>query len=158
MVLDTVALELESGINSLSYSGVTAQLEPESVILRDPLEKVELSVLEQSYRSDPIGQQRLLQLFEGQTIRFLKQLNDGEAVQSGKIIRAPATVTTQNQYGNPQQKTLEPIIEVDGKLQTRLPGKPLFPSLGDDSVLQPMLSTLLESANARTFLSILYET
>ena len=38
------------------------------------------------------------------------------------------------------QKHLEPIIEVDGELQTRLPGVPLFPSLGDDSVLQPTLS------------------
>ncbi len=140
VVRDTVTLDLKSGTNDVSYSGVTTQLEPESVILRDPSGAVELSIVEQSYRGDPVDQQRLLQLFEGQTIRFLKQLDDEAVVFSGKIVRAPSTVTTRNQYGNPYQTQLEPIIEVDGELQTRLPGEPLFPSLGDDSVLQPTLS------------------
>ncbi|MGK0456560.1 MAG: hypothetical protein ACJAUA_000862 [Zhongshania aliphaticivorans] len=151
VVRDTVALDLTSGINDVRYSGVTAQLEPESVILRDPSGKVALSVLEQSYRGDPVDQQRLLQLFEGQTIRFLKKLNDGEVIQSGKIVRAPSLVTSKNQYGNLQQKLLEPIIEVDGELQTQLPGLPLFPSLGDDSVLQPTLSWKLFSNQKATF-------
>jgi len=36
VVRDTVPLDLKQGITEQSYSGVTAQLEPESVILRDP--------------------------------------------------------------------------------------------------------------------------
>ena len=150
VVRDTVKLELKSGQNDVSYSGVTAQLEPESVILYDPSATVELSILEQSYRGDPVDQQRLLQLFEGQTIRFLKQVDDEEVIQSGKIIRAPSTVTTRNQYGSSYQKSLEPIIEIDGELQTQLPGVPLFPSLGDDSVLQPTLSWKLFSNQKAT--------
>ena len=72
VVRDTVSLNLNAGLSDVSYSGVTAQLEPESVILRDPSGAVALSVVEQSYRGDPVDQQRLLQMFEGQTIRFLK--------------------------------------------------------------------------------------
>ncbi|MGJ8654439.1 MAG: DUF4139 domain-containing protein [Opitutaceae bacterium] len=140
VVRDTVSLDLQAGISDVSYSGVTAQLEPESVILRDPSGKVALSVVEQSYRGDPVDQQRLLQMFEGKTIRFLRMLDGKDVIEEGKIIRAPSIVTTKNQYGNLQQETLEPIIELDGELQTRLPGTPLFPSLGDDSVLQPTLS------------------
>jgi hypothetical protein len=140
VVRDTVSLDLQAGISDVSYSGVTAQLEPESVILRDPSGKVALSVVEQSYRGDPVDQQRLLQMFEGQIIRFLKVVDGKEVVEQGKIIRAPSMVTSKNQYGNQQQKMLEPIIEVDGLMQTRLPGIPLFPSLGDDSVLQPTLT------------------
>ena len=151
VVRDTVELKLKSGQNDVSYSGVTAQLEPESVILYDPSETVELSILEQSYRGDPVDQQRLLQLFEGQTIRFLKQVDDEEVIQSGKIIRAPSTVTARNQYGSSYQKSLEPIIEIDGELQTQLPGVPLFPSLGDDSVLQPTLSWKLFSNQKAKF-------
>ena len=83
-----------SGISDVSYSGVTAQLEPESVILRDPSGKVALSVVEQSYRGDPVDQQRLLQMFEGQTIRFLKVVDGKELIESGKIIRAPSMITT----------------------------------------------------------------
>jgi hypothetical protein len=145
VVRDTVSLDLKQGISDVSYSGVTAQLEPESVILRDPSGEVALSVVEQSYRGDPVDQQRLLQMFEGQTIRFLKVVDGKEVIESGKIIRAPSMITTKNQYGNPQQMLLEPIIEVDGELQTRLPGVPLFPSLGDDSVLQPTLTWKLFS-------------
>lgn len=140
VVRDTVSLELESGTNDVSYSGVTTQLEPESVILHDPNGEVLLSIIEQSYRGDPVDQQRLLQLFEGQTIRFIKELDDEEVIQSGKIVRAPSTAMIRNQYGNKRQVLLEPIIEVDGELQTRLPGEPLFPSLGDGSILQPTLA------------------
>lgn len=145
VVRDTVSLDLKSGLSNVSYSGVTAQLEPESVILRDPTGEVALSVVEQSYRGDPVDQQRLLQMFEGQTIRFLRIVDGKEVIQEGKIIRAPSMVTTKNQYGQQQQSMLEPIVEVEGELQTRLPGTPLFPSLGDDSVLQPTLSWKLHS-------------
>ena len=139
VVRDTVPLDLKSGVNAVSYSGVTAHLEPESVILRDPSGKVKLSIVEQSYRGDPVDQQRLLQLFEGQTIRFLKQLDDEEVIETGRIVRAPSTVTSKNQYGHLQQKVLEPIVEIDGELLLQLPGKPLFPNIGDDSLLKPTL-------------------
>ncbi len=148
VVRDTVPLQLESGLNNVSYSGVTAQLEPESVVLRDPAGKVALSVVEQSYRGDPVDQMRLLQIFEGKEIDFLKVIDDREVVTTGKIVRAPSVVTAKNQYGNDTQKTLEPIIEVDGQLRTSLPGQPLFPSLGDDSVLLPTLSWKLHSSAA----------
>jgi len=145
VVRDTITLDLKKGLNDTAYSGVTAQLEPESVVLRDPSGQVALSVVEQSYRGDPVDQQRLLHMFEGQTIEFLKYIDGKEVIEKGKIVRAPSIVIVKDQYGNQQQKSLEPIIEVDGKLQTRLPGQPLFPSLGDDSVLQPTLSWKLFS-------------
>lgn len=151
VVRDTVPLDLSQGITEQSYSGVTSQLEPESVILRDPTGKVTLSVIEQSYRGDPVDQQRLLQMFEGETIQFLKIIDGKEVVVEGKIIRAPSMVMTTNQYGNQQQKQLEPIIEIDGQLITRLPGTPLFPSLGDDSILEPTLSWKLHSDQVAKF-------
>lgn len=151
VVRDTVALDLTAGISDVSYSGVTAQLEPESVILRDPSGNVNLRVVEQSYRGDPVDQERLLQMFEGQTIDFYKTLDGKEVVVKGRIIRAPSTVMTKNQYGNTQQKRLEPIVEVDGKLLTMLPGIPLFPSLGSDSVLEPTLSWKLYSDRNANF-------
>ncbi|MFP4068787.1 MAG: DUF4139 domain-containing protein [Opitutales bacterium] len=145
VVRDHVSLDLKQGVNEVSYSGVTTQLEPESVVLRDPSGEVALSVVEQSYRGDPVDQTRLLQMFEGRTIDFLKVLDGEEVVVEGRIIRAPAQVTEKNPHGGTQQSTLEPIIEVDGRLQTRLPGVPLFPDLGDDSVLLPTLSWKLHA-------------
>src|SRR5438132_11245883 len=42
----------------------------------------------------------------------------------------------------------QPIIEVDGKLRFGLPGVPLFPSLGDETILKPTLQWLLSSDQA----------
>ncbi len=131
VVRDQVTLELESGTQEISYSGVTSQLEPESVVLRDARGEVDLRVLEQSYRGDPVNQQRLLQMFEGETIAFVRIIGDLEVEVAGKIVRAPV----QSSSG-----FLEPIIEVDGDLMMQLPGQPRFPSLGDGSILQPTLS------------------
>lgn len=146
VVRDTVSLDLQGGLNDVSYSGVTTQLEPESVVLRDPSGEIELSVVEQSYRGDPVDRMRLLQLFEGQEIDFYKMVGDTEQLIQGRIVRAPAQVQSRNQYGNPITTTLEPIVEVDGRLLTQLPGVPLFPSLGDDSVLLPTLAWKLHAS------------
>lgn len=150
VVRDTVPLELQAGITHQNYSGVTSQLEPESVILRDPSGQISLSVVEQSYRGDPVDQTRLLQMFEGETINFLKIVDGKERIVPGKIVRAPAMALSTNQYGNQQQKMLQAIVEVDGELITQLPGTPLFPSLGDDSILEPTLSWKLYSDSAAT--------
>jgi hypothetical protein len=42
----------------------------------------------------------------------------------------------------------QPIIEVQGKLRFGLPGVPLFPSLGDETILKPTLQWLLTSPQA----------
>src|SRR2546430_10381974 len=39
----------------------------------------------------------------------------------------------------------QPIIEVDGKLRFALPGQPLFPPLGDDTILKPTIEWQLQA-------------
>jgi hypothetical protein len=48
----------------------------------------------------------------------------------------------------PGGRFVEPIIEIDGKLQFSLPGEPIFPSLGNDNVLKPTLNWRLNSATS----------
>ena len=76
VVRDTVPLDLKEGVNDVSFTDTTSHLEPDSVILRDPSGKVDLQILEQNYRNDPISQDLLLSLNEGQTIDFLVQQGD----------------------------------------------------------------------------------
>jgi hypothetical protein len=140
VVRDTVPLDLQSGVNTVRYAGATAQVEPDSVILRDPAGKHSLQILEQNYRNDPVSQELLLSLFEGKTIGFEKvRMKDNtqtpETIQ-GKIVRSGFVPG-----GSPEQ----PIIEVNGKLQFSLPGEPRFPDLGDDTVLKPAFNWLLQS-------------
>ena len=140
VVRDTVPLDLQSGVNTVRYAGATAQVEPDSVILRDPAGKHSLQILEQNYRNDPVSQELLLSLFEGKTIDFenlrMKDNTQAREIIQGKIIRSGFVPG-----GSPEQ----PIIEVNGKLQFSLPGEPRFPDLGDDTVLKPAFNWLLQS-------------
>jgi hypothetical protein len=140
VVRDTVSLDLKAGDNAVIYSGATAQVEPDSVILRDPAGQHSLQILEQNYRNDPVSQELLLSLFEGKTIVFEKRrMKDNTQVDEpiqGKIIRSGYV---------PGGATEQPIIEVNGIKQFSLPGEPRFPDLGDDTVLKPAFNWLLQS-------------
>jgi hypothetical protein len=134
VVRDTLPLDLPSGTSELVFDGATRLLEPDSVILRDA-SGAPLRILEQNYRNDPVTQQLLLSLSEGKEIDFLvRETTKPDRVVKGKIIRA-----------TPDQA---PIIEVDGKIQFSLPGEPLFPSLGDNTILKPRLVWKIQTPEA----------
>ena len=146
VVRDTVPLDLKAGANAVLYSGATAQVEPDSVILRDPAGQHSLQILEQNYRNDPVTEPLLLSLFEGKTIDFQNiRTKDNTQVSetiSGKIVRSGYV---------PGGEAQSPIIEVNGKLQFSLPGQPLFPDLGSDTILKPAFNWLLQSDTPGAF-------
>jgi hypothetical protein len=140
VVRDTVPLNLKAGANTVRYANATAQVEPDSVILRDPAGNHSLQILEQNYRNDPVSEPLLLSLFEGKTIDFQNERMKANTMTRelipGKIVRSGYV---------PGGEAQSPIIEVNGKLQFTLPGTPLFPDLGDDTVLKPAFNWLLQS-------------
>src|ERR1039457_6819677 len=146
VVRDTVPLDLKAGPNAVRYANATAHVEPDSVILRDPAGQHSLQILEQNYRNDPVSQPLLLSLFEGKTIDFeklrMKDNTETRELIPGKIVRSGYV---------PGGEAQSPIIEVNGKLQFTLPGQPLFPDLGDDTVLKPAFNWLLQSDKPGTF-------
>lgn len=153
VVRQEVPLELNAGVNEVVVSDITMHLEPDSVMLRDPTLKRPMQVLEQNYRADPISEPLLLSLFEGKTIDFLI----GDKVVKGKIVRSgytPHNYMAMRRYGQQyyqqqmiyaQPGTQQPVIEIDGQLRFGLPGTPVFPSLGDGTVLKPTLHWLLST-------------
>jgi len=153
VVRETIPLDLKQGLNQIQFTGTTAQLEPESVMLRDPSGQRLLRILEQNYRADPVLLEALMKRYEGQTIEF--QVHNGDRIEtvSGKIVRAEAVAPAQwfNQpspYGQQQPGVAQPIIEVAGKLRFDLPGTPLFPGLGAGMILQPTLDWTIETDHA----------
>jgi hypothetical protein len=157
VVRDQVNLKLTKGINELSVTDITAHLEPDSVILRDPKGRRALQILEQNYRADPISQGLLLSLYEGKEIDFLTTGRDGEQIiKKGKIVRSGyvAHQSGMQRYGSRYAQTQrsyaygpagQSIIEVDGMLRFGLPGLPLFPSLADDTILKPTIHWVLNT-------------
>src|SRR5437660_1903026 len=163
VVRDTVALDLKQGVNNVRFTETTAHLEPDSIILRDPSGKTSLQILEQNYRNDPVSQELLLSFFEGKTIDFLVvEPNKPNAIVQGKIVRSGYARHSQEamqrygqRYAMAQSAMAyqsgglsQPIIEVDGKLRFALPGEPLFPPLGDDTILKPTIEWRLQADKA----------
>jgi hypothetical protein len=140
VVRDIVPLDLKVGANPVTYAGATAQVEPDSVILRDPAGKHSLQILEQNYRNDPVSQELLLSLFEGKTIDF-QNIRTKDSTQTPEIIPGKIIRSGYIPGGGSEQ----PIIEVNDKLQFSLPGQPLFPDLGSDTILKPAFNWLLQS-------------
>ncbi|MGD0778112.1 MAG: hypothetical protein ABSC05_35460, partial [Candidatus Solibacter sp.] len=126
VIRETLPLDLKAGNNTVRFSGATAHVEPDSVILRDPSGRRVVQVLEQNYRNDPVSQERLLNLYEGKTIEFSVRNPDGtERVVSGKVVRSGYVphYEAMNRYGaqyqanqmamaSPAGGTGQPIIEV----------------------------------------------
>ncbi|CAM2962982.1 DUF4139 domain-containing protein [Rariglobus hedericola] len=132
VVRETIPFDLKSGVNLVNFSGVTTQVEPDSVVLRDASGKLALRILEQSYRADAASQGLLLAMNEGKELDFIVRDKDAkEYLVKGRVIRS-------GYKAGGEAST--PIIEVDGKLRFSLPGQPIFPSLGDDAILQPTLA------------------
>ncbi len=143
VVRERVPLDLKAGENAVTFVGATLQLEPDSVVLRDPAGKVSLRILEQSYRADVMSQGLLLSVNEGKTIDFLIRDRDAkEYTVPGKVIRSGH---------NPGGEPTAPIIEVDGRLRFSLPGEPLFPALAGDGILKPTLTWRLGADQAAQF-------
>ncbi len=161
VVRQPIALDLQPGLNQVRFSETTAHVEPDSVMLRDPSGTFKLHILEQNYRNDPLSEPLLLTLNEGKVLDFEVQHDGKIEIVKGKIIRSgyvPHTDAYQNYgyqyyqqqaaYASPTTGTGDPIVEVDGKLQFGLPGKPIFPSLGDDTIMKPTLDWTLRSDKA----------
>jgi hypothetical protein len=139
VVREVVPLELKAGPNQVRYSGVTAGLEPSSVILRDPTGKVALGILEQDFLNDSANESALLAAYEGQVIGFLiRDAHGGTSVTQGKVVRA-------GREAGEQGGAVAPLIEWDGKLLFELPGRPLFPAMKEDNILKPLLTWKIQS-------------
>lgn len=154
-VRESIALDLKQGINEVSFKEATAQLEPDSVMLRALKGGKSLTILEQTYRAEPVSVGLMLLLNEGKEIDFFIKGTDGKpdrtvkglVVRSGDIDPEGLNRMRYNSRGETEE-TSQPIIQVGGQLQFSLPGAPRFPALADDTILKPTLAWKLHAEQA----------
>ena len=56
VIREIIPLDLQQGPTSVRFTGTTAHLEPDSVVLRDVQRDNALQILEQNYESDPLSE------------------------------------------------------------------------------------------------------
>lgn len=138
VVKDHIFLDVPAGGGEFFYDGATADLEPTSVILLSNAGEA-IAVREQRYRNDTLSSSYLLSLFEGKAIEFMSESADGtRTVFGGRVVSS-------GYEGG--QSVREPVFQINGKMRFGLPGTPLFPSLGDDTLLKPRLEWKIASKN-----------
>ena len=161
-VKETRVLDLHGGENEVRVTDITAHLEPDSVVLRDLQDPDALRILEQNYESDPLSEGLLLQKYEGKVLDFEitiphtgeKRIVKGRVLRSGYVPHASSFRRYGRQYSARQTAYSQPqgggqaIVEVDGKIQFGLPGKPIFDALGPKAFLKPTLLWKLWAAAA----------
>ncbi|MGE5190526.1 MAG: DUF4139 domain-containing protein [Gemmatimonadota bacterium] len=141
-VKETRTLTLPQGESEVRVTGITALLEPDSLVLRDLSRPDAVRILEQNYESDPLSEGLLLRRSEGKTLDFEvtvpqtgeKKIVRGKVLRSGYVPRMAAL----QRYGDPQGGG-QPIVEVEGKIVFGLPGKPVFEALDPKAFLKPTL-------------------
>jgi len=143
----TVPLQLHAGVNEVTTTNVTRQLEPDSVVLRDPESHNPIQVLEQNYDSAVVTQMWLLEKYEGQTIDFQTSGTQTFTLPTGEQKTVPPTVV----QGKIVRAGNEPLIEVNGKMQFQLPGIPLFLASTDGLLLKPTLRWRIDALKAASF-------
>ncbi len=136
----TVDLDLKKGNNEVTTTKVTSQLEPDSVVLRDPSGGHPVQVVEQNYDAALASQPWMLQKYEGQSIDFQVVHGDRVEIVQGRILRAPSV-----------DGQAAPLIEVNGKMQFDLPGLPLFPASINGLLLKPTLRWEIFSPEAAKY-------
>lgn len=142
VVRQSIPLDLKAGVNRVTFAEATAHIEPDSVMLRDPLGRRTLQILEQNYRNDPVSQELLLFLNEGKTLDFqTAQWVDKEGQEHKNIVQAKLIRSGYQNQGRP-------IVEVNGRLEFNLPGQPIFSALGNDTILKPTLDWVLQTDHA----------
>ena len=150
VVKERRSFNLKQGENELRVADLTAHLEPDSVVLRDLKQPGSIRILEQNYESDPLSEGLLLRKSEGKLLDFEIGLPDGtKRIVQGRILRSgyvPHTAAFQRygqQYYQSQMALAsaagQPIVEVAGKIQFGLPGKPIFDALDPKGFLKPTL-------------------
>jgi len=143
----TVPLDLKSGVNEVLTTSVTSQLEPDSVVLRDPTGRNSITIIEQNYDAGVVNQQWLLEKYEGKTLDFQTYGMQVIETTTGERKTLPATTIP----GRIIRAGSNPLIEVNGKLQFQLPGLPLFPANVDGLLLKPTLRWQIQSPKPASF-------
>ncbi len=125
LVKDVRRIQLLLGLADLKFSGVAAQIMPQTVHIKSLTDPSTLEILEQNYEYDLLTPQKLLEKFVGQQVMLL---NDG--------IEVPITILSTNNGV---------VYRMGERIFTGHPGRIIFPSLPENLISKPTLVWLLEN-------------
>jgi hypothetical protein len=134
LVKDSRKLKLNGGLSALSFRDVSAQIKPETALLRSLLPNTSLQVLEQNFDFDLLSPQTLLEKFVGQQVSVIKTnpTTGAETEESATVLSAQNGI----------------VLKIGNRIETGFPGRIAYPNVPGQLRDRPTLTTQVQYKGA----------
>jgi hypothetical protein len=134
LVKDQRKIKLKSGLNSLALRDVSAQIRPETALLRSLTSTGSLSVLEQNFDFDLLTPQKLLEKYVGKTV--------------GIIRMNPATGVETTEQAQVLSANNGVVLKIGDRIETGIPGRIVYNDVPANLRDRPTLVVQLQNKSA----------
>lgn len=134
LVKDTRKLKLNPGLSALSFRDVSAQIKPETALLRSLMPNTSLQVLEQNFDFDLLSPQTLLEKFVGQQVSVIKTnpTTGAETEETATVLSAQNGI----------------VLKIGNRIETGFPGRIAYPNVPGQLRDRPTLTTQVQYKGA----------
>ena len=134
LVKDQRKVKLTNGLNNLALRDVSAQIRPETALLRSTSHAGSFSTLEQNFDFDLLTPQKLLEKYVGKTVSIVKT-----NPATGAETTEQATVLSSNNGV---------VLKIGNRIETGLPGRIVYDNVPANLRDRPTLVTKLNNKTA----------
>lgn len=130
LVKDTRSVPLTQGLNTISFAGISAKIQPETALISGN----GISVLEQNFNFDLLSRNSLLKKFLGKEIQVIKTnpATGAEKIETATVLSVEKGT----------------ILKIGNKIETDYSGRLIFPNVPKNLREKPTLTMDINSKNA----------
>jgi hypothetical protein len=136
LVKDQREVKLGKGEQALAFQEVSAQIRPETALLRNLTLPKDFWVVEQNFDFDLLTPTKLLEKYVGQKVIIVRSVPNAEGLGS-KEVREDATVLATNNGV---------VLQFPDRIETSAPGRIVYPRVPENLRARPTLVVVLHSA------------
>ncbi len=131
LVKDTRKVSIKAGLNALALRDVSAQMRPETALLRSINAPGSLSLLEQNFDFDLLTPHKMLEKYVGKTVSIVKT-----NYKTGEETTEQATVLSANDGV---------VLKIGNRIETGLPGRIVYDNVPENLRDRPTLVTQINN-------------
>jgi len=134
LVKDQRKIKLRSGLNNLALRDVSAQIRPETALLRSLSDAGSIAVLEQNFDFDLLTPEKLLEKFVGKNVGIVKThpTNGSETTEQATVLSANNGV----------------VLRMGNRIETGIPGRIVYDDVPANLRDRPTLVTRLNNKSS----------
>ena len=134
LVKDQRKVELDSGLNSLALRDVSAQIRPETALLRSLTAPGSLQILEQNFDFDLLTPEKMLEKYVGKTVSIVRTnvATGVETTEQAQVLSANNGV----------------VLKIGDRIETGIPGRIVYNDVPNNLRDRPTLVVQLENKSA----------